>query len=181
MGDGIKIEKELRSPVSTIIERLHNRIDKKLRSFFIEDIQNDRSCSIENYDADCTYNLFYLTKEGPTNKHQGHVCHLPMLDDISNEAIYKLLEAACQNAQSYDSFDSSYTKLLFNKNTHYLKWSNIKLDESLSNCRTYFDFPFVPEDSVYLLPDSDYFGVISVNINKFGAMCFASNIKKVKL
>jgi len=40
---------------------------------------------------------------------------------------------------------------------------------------------FVQEDCVYFLPDPEVLGVISVNIDKFGAMCFGKNIFKVEL
>jgi hypothetical protein len=186
VGDGIKLPENERPPVSSISKRLDERISRKIQNIFVQDIQNDCTCSIETYDSDICNDLVYLSKDGIQNGSSNKI-PLPMLNNICEKDIINLLELACKKAgNKWD--DILLSKMLYNPANDGKKMIMVfeKYIHPIHVNRSgdvygWIPMDFVPLDCVYLIPEPEFFGVLSVNIDKFGAFCFTNNIIKVDL
>jgi hypothetical protein len=186
MGDGIKIPLDQRPPISSLSKRLNEKISKKILDIFVQDIQNDCACSTETYDTDLMNEIVYLSKDGVKVEARDRM-PLPMLNDISEKDIINLLDAACKKAgNKWD--DILLSKMLYNPSNDGKKMvmvfekyvHPIHVNRS-GDIHVWIAMDFVPPDCVYLIPEAEYFGVITANIDKFGAFCFTNNIIKIDL
>jgi len=187
MGEGIKLLEADRPSVASIYKRLDDRISSPLKNLFLTDIQNDCSCNTEIYDCESQEGVFYLSKEGIEEFPLQTRLPLYMKDDISEIEVWNLIRSACAKASDTD-MNQSYNHMLFNPKSDIIKvkkkfenWINPFAYDRAGNPKGWISVNFVPENYVYLIPYSEFFGVISANIDKFGAMCFGKNIFKVKL
>lgn len=117
-----------------------------------------------------------------------------MLTELSINDIWDLLKLACDNAGN-ECGDFLLRYMLFNPKTASSKlkeayetwcgklsdWEVMVLATGPKYLDDWIEAPFVPEDCVYITPDPEFFGVISVNIDKFGAMCFPAHILKISV
>lgn len=178
MGDGVKLPEAERPPMASISKRLDDRVSRKLQSLFVADIQNDCTCSIERYDSDMSGNVLYLSVEGIKEKTIGNGLPLPMKEDISDQEIWSLLEAAIKHAGNILG-NFGIWAMLYNS-----KCDSEKLQKAMLEWSRYIhperilSADFVPIDCVFFFPDPEFFGAISVNIDKFGAFCIADHIVK---
>jgi hypothetical protein len=186
MGDGVKLLECDRPPIAEISKRLDDRISRKIQNFFVQDIQNDCSCNTETYDSGLEPNVFYISKEGIKEFPLQDRIPLPMKDDITEKEILDLLESACTKARD-NCGDFSFRCMLYNPKSDIKKlietfqeWVGL-ITFNRGEPHGWIPASFVQEDCVYFLPDPEVLGVISVNIDKFGAMCFGKNIFKVEL
>lgn len=188
MGDGVKLPESERPDFNLIRKRLEDRVSRKIRSLFVEDIQNDCTCSTESYDSDVNVDTFFTSSEGIKAHHFGTKLNLPMKDEFSEKDILDLLERALVEASDGHG-DLTYCKMLYNtKSDGKQLWQTFEkycgYPPHMNRSGDIYDWvalPFVPEDCVYFLPDPEFFGAISVNIDKFGAFCFANHILKKSL
>ena len=186
MGDGVKLAEAERPPISLISKRLDDRVSKKIQNIFVQDIQNDCSCFTETYDSDFDKAAIYLTEDGVKIQNMNQL-PLPMMNDISEKDIITLLETACIHAGNKWN-DLFLSKMLYNPASDgkkmflaFEKYGHPVHMSRSGDIYGWIPMDFVPIDCVYLIPDPEFFGCLSVNIDKFGAFCYAHNIIKVSL
>lgn len=185
MGEGIKIPESERPSFKVISDQLNAKISKQLQDLFVIDLQNDCACSTETYDSDLGRNAYYLSHSG-IEKNLIDQITLPMLHSVTEQSIKELVAIATKHAGN-DTFDQIYCGMIYNP--------VINFDRVLKTYRRYCGEPnydtrgiyrwhaneLVNNDYVYLIPDPEFFGVISANLGGFGAFCLASCIWKVPL
>lgn len=188
MGDGVKLPESERPDLNLIRKRLEDRVSRKIRNLFVEDVQNDCTCNTETYDSDLNINTFFTSSEGIKEHSSDSRLPLPMKEEFSEKDILDLLERAIVKA--VDSRDDLiYCKMLYNpKSDGKQLWATFEkqcgYSPPMNRSGEIYDWvplPFVPEDCVYFVPDPEFFGAISVNIDKFGAFCFGNHIVKKSL
>jgi hypothetical protein len=193
MGNGIKVPESERPPFSLISKRLDDRVSRKIQNIFVQDIQNDCTCSIEVYDRDIDKVVVYLSSDGTKEMSFGDRFPLPMLEDLSTDNIYDLLKRACELASHTRPQNMFFARMLYNpeSNPEAVDRALNELGSSivirgrdgviLTESMPTIGLSFVPKDSVFFLPDPEFFGAISVNIDKFGAFCFPQNMMRKEL
>jgi len=186
MGDGEKLPEAERPSIASISKRLDDRISRKIQNIFVQDIQNDCTCKTETYDSCFDQHVIYLS-EGDAQSSRGARIPLPMLNDLSEKDICSLLEVACKVAGN-EWGDLHFSKMIYNpfndRKKMYMAFEKYVHPIHINRSGEIYDWipmDFVPLDCVYLIPEPEFFGVISVNIDKFGAFCFAHNIIKIDL
>lgn len=185
MGDGVKLAEAERPPISIISKRLDDRVSRKIQNIFVQDIQNDCSCTTETYDSDFDKAVTYLSEEGIKIQ---NMSPLPMMNDISEKDVLNLIETACNHAGN-ECGDVIISKMIYNPSTYGLRLKEVwekSTGRDVHFTRSgetpeWIPMDFVPVDCVYLIPEPEFFGCLSVNIEKFGAFCFSHNIIKVPL
>lgn len=183
-----KIDYSLRPTINSLSKRLEDRVSHKIRNLFIQDIQNDCSCIIEKYEILPRSQIAYIynINEIKTSV-EGMRFDLPMHSEISDQNIYNLLETACKLSKSDTISDAKYSSMLFNHNSNIEKlyimfeqYCGPIITNRSSDIYGWMNLYFVPIDCCYMLPEPENLGVISVNINNFGAFCITDNILKCK-
>lgn len=178
-----KLPESERPPYSLIQKRLDERVSKTIQNLFIVDIQNDCTCHIEKYAADIDMKYVFFSSGGIKIHTLGDQIKLPMQTEISNQDIWKLLEIACMNSSSLKKYPFPYERVLFNPKSNIEKcikqYEKYCRRDWTSYQRNWVSASFVKEDCVYFVPDPEFFGVISANIDKFGCFCIADSILKV--
>jgi|SRR6185436_4662808 len=187
MGEGIKISEEHRPSILSISKKLDSKISKQLQSFFIIDLQNDCNCSIENYDAEIDCTIAYLSTSGVKYYNSSHCLALPMLSEICDQDILNLLQEAGTTSSGVSNIDCLPTNMLFNiENDSDQVWSIYKkytkqyvpsINRAFIN--GVFGADFVPKNQIWFMPQPEFFGCISVNIDKFGVFCLPQQIFKI--
>jgi len=147
----MKLPETQRPPISQIRQQLNEKVPKYLQSIFIVDIQNDCDCNIETYDADPIQNYLLLDNENICTITKKTRIECPMTQNIDQELIINLLKTASKYAQHKS------------ENTNKFILDQVNLN-------------FLPTNRKWFLPSPEFFGVITVNINKFGAFCIPSNM-----
>ena len=180
----MKLPLEQRPNIKSIENRLTSRIDKKLLNLFVIDLQNDCDCEIEKYGFDYLDKVLILDNH---NVRFHNDINLPMMNEICNQDIKNLLTEAFKYAKDTPG-DTHYSKVIYNTNTQLsLETFNIldnicPLYQGRSGVSlNYFGLDFIEPGFAYIMPDEEFFGLVTANINKFGAFCFPENICKVKL
>lgn len=188
MGEGIKLPESERPSFESIHKRLDQMVSRKIQNIFVVDIQNDCTCSTEIYDADGFDNtVCYTSPEGLKENKWSSRLPLPMKNDLSEQEILNLLELACKYA-SDSCYDLVYRRMLYNPKSDVKKLYEIfeKYCHPVNINRSgdimgWIPAAFVPEDCVYLIPDPEFFGALSVNIDKFGVFCIGNNVIRKSL
>ncbi len=185
-----KLPIEERPPYEEIQRRLFDRVSYQYRQFFVNDVQNDCACDVETYDCDVDYDTWYLTAPDKVEKvkFQDRL-PLPMLPEISDKSILLLLKKACENVGDYPRTDTIPSGLLTNPKSDGKKIVHIMekvLNRGICANRSgiiyglaYADF--LPVDEFILIPEPEFFGVISNNIGGYGAFCFSNPLFKYKV
>lgn len=187
--DGVKLCEADRPPFQSIMDRLNQRVSQKLVNLFVADIQNDCACSTETYDAgfsDC--HMFYTSPEGIKLHVIGERLPLPMKSDFSEKDIWDLLKAASAKASAADHGFNINQHMLYNTESDVKKlWEvfekhchPVHVNRS-GDITGWIAAPFVPKECVFFTPEPEFFGAISVNIDKFGAFCIAKNMVRIQL
>lgn len=181
---GIKLPEHERPSLSSIYKKI-DHIPNHLQNIFVNDIQNDCTCSIEVYDSDHSNTVFYVSVDGIKEyKMFDERIRLPMIDSISEKDIWNLLQVACENSKN-EWNDILFGHMLYNPQSDKLKLEKA-YEKYVGRIHMFGDrsiagwvaADFVPQDYVYLIPQPEFFGVLSTNIDKFGAFCFTRNIIK---
>ncbi len=188
-GDGVKLCDEDRPPMESIVARLRERVPIKLSSLFIEDIQNDCTCATETYDSGWhEMHIFYTSPEGIKQHVVGDRLPLPMKPDFSEKDIWDLLEASSKLAATTNHNFNVLHKMLFNPESDVKKlWRCFEehcypiTTNRSGDIMGWITAPFVPKDCAFFLPEPEFFGAISVNVDKFGAFCQARNMVRIGL
>jgi len=180
MGDGIKVPMCERPPMALISKRLDDRISRNLQKLFVLDLQNDCGCSTELYDSDPEIRMVYVSESGVRESY-GDRLSLPMIRDISDKDIMALLEEAGKISPGTWVSDIYPAHMLYNPDSD-MEWVTSVfakyIDIQVFNDRA-IALPFIPKEQIWILPDQEFFGCISVNIDKFGAFCIAHQIVKI--
>ncbi len=185
-----KLPVEERPPFEEIRGRLSSRVSYQYRQLFVEDIQNDCACDIETYDCDVDYDAYYLTAADKVAKVKFHDrLPIPMLPEISDKSILLLLQKACENIGDLPRTDTIPSSLLTNSKSDGNKIIHIMekvLNRGICANRSgviyglaYADF--LPVDEFVLIPEPEFFGVITNNIGGYGAFCFSNPLFKYKV
>lgn len=179
-----------RPPYEEIQKRLFDRISYPLRQLFVTDVQNDCACDIETYDCDTEYDTWYLTAPDKVEKikFQDRL-PLPILSDISDQSILLLLQKACENIGNFPTTDTIPSALLTNSKSTGSKIVHIMekvLHRGITMNRSGIVYglafaDFIPVDEFILIPDPEFFGVITNNIGGYGAFCFSNPLFKYKV
>lgn len=188
-----KIPENERPPIKEIEIFVNTRIDKKLQSLFVLDLQNDCSCDTENFDADESSGFAFVSQT-EINKLNSYWCtalQLPMLEDFTQEHLINLLKWAGDHSSETGYYDCTPMVVLYNEN---LSVSNEMInifDEEYKKHRAKYEAPnikpklvpvsFVLPDEIWILPEPEFFGAICANIGKIGAFCSTNKIMKRKL
>lgn len=186
--DGVKLCKADRPPMETIGARLNERVPLRLQNLFVVDIQNDCCCSTETYDAWFEAAMIYISPDGIKAHTFGDRLPLPMKPDFSEKDIWDLLEAGSKKASTVDDGHVVFCHMLHNPSSPIDKVGEafvkhcgyININRS-GDKMGWMKATFVPKDCVFFLPEPEFFGVISVNIDKFGAFCLARNMLRIEL
>lgn len=194
MGEGIKLPEDQRPSISSIWAKVDKKIPKVLQNVLVMDVQNDCGCTIEKYDTEPAREVVYLTSEGikEATFAEGRL-PLPMLDDISEADIWSVMQRACELATESFPEELVISKMLFNPHVSrkdlliaFERWSRPariknRYDELIMEYYDWISAPFVPMDCVYFIPDPEFLGCISVNVDKFGVFCIPKHIAKKPL
>lgn len=185
MGDGDKLLESERPSIDYLWNVLNSKISKKLQNLFVIDLQTDCACATETYDA--TESALCTSLNGIKEQIYGDRICLQMKKDICDQEIIDLLDAACKKA-SDKLVDLIPKCMLYNPNSDVKKlWEMFEkhcypVTVSRSGIKWGWNsFDFVPEDCVYFLPQPEFFGVITANVDKFGALCFPKSIMRKEL
>lgn len=187
MGEGIKLPEAERPSLESISKRLDDRIPRRVQNLFVQDIQNDCVCATETYDSYPDSLIVYTSPEGLKRCNSSRL-PLPMQPEISEKDIWDLLEAACTNCDGSGSADLLYSKMIYNPASDIKRLFEVfekhcypvHMNRS-GEIMGWLAATFTPVDCCYMIPEPEFFGAISVNINKFGVFCFANTILKVRL
>jgi hypothetical protein len=188
---GLKISEDQRPSSSSISKRLNDRISRKIQNLFVQDIQNDCCCDIERYDTNTdvkNYSIYLSETDIKSSLNGSKTLCLPMLNNISEKNIFHLLEEA-GNQSDGNVLSDNVSINLFPRFVIYNPDSNIEnviyTYREYTNLNSFQDdsvaVKFVPKHQVWFTPDPEFFGCISVNIDKFGVFCIPNRIYKKEL
>lgn len=189
-----KLPEHLRPEFKTVLDALEQRVSPRFRDIFVLDIQNDCDCDIEKYDRGLMKRIVYLDYGGIKDLDKDSVepglpiydwIHLPMLNDISEKDIWKLLKAASNSAPYYSANDDiTPSNIIYNPKSDGNKVLALYTEVTGKDICPFrdgtipgwFAADFVDENEVFFTPEPEFFGVISANIGKFGAFCIPDNM-----
>lgn len=181
MGEGIRVLECERPPMALISKGLDDRISRNLQKLFIVDLQNDCRCSTELYDSDPDFKMIYVSETGIHKAYGNRLC-LPMMYNLSEKDIMSLLEEAGKISPGTWVDDVYPANIMFNPSSD-MDWVYSVFEKYIAKKVVFKDrsvaASFIPKGQVWLLPDQEFFGCISVNIDKFGAFCVARQIVKI--
>lgn len=186
MGD--KIPESQRPDVKKLYDTLDLHVSKTLQDIFVVDAQNDCACSVELYDSSLNFESYHLSESGIQHHHSSENLALPILPNINSASILELISFATKKAGGNLLNDVVYSGMIYNPASnlelvsktfeHYI--GKIISDHRGGNYR-WLSLETVPLDRIYLIPDSEFFGVIAINLGGIGAFCINSNIWEVLL
>lgn len=103
-----------------------------------------------------------------------------MYDKINNKIILMLLKTAMKTANLNKKHDYMYNKIFVSKNIDINEAEYLSLLYTNSR-HSYIKLDIVDNNSIYLVPESSYFGLIAnQENNKFGIFCL-DNLVKINL
>lgn len=145
----MKIPESERPPMREVEMKHFGHLPFEAKRFLVPDIQNDCTCSVEIYEADPAGPALVLSPDGVDVIDKAIRVALPIHNGrrISQEDLRLLYKVACRFASDSPAPDVSYF-------------------ETLSS----------DDDYDYMVPDPEYFGVLTCNLAGWGAFCFPKQI-----
>jgi hypothetical protein len=164
----MKLPEAERPPISIISTKLRHCVPDALARFFVVDLQNDCGCDVEIYD-EIDGAVFYTSPTGIQEAPYFGKIHVPMNPNFKEQDVWDLLEVASGMALNDIANETfNYDCMLHGPGT-IKSW-----DEATVKLRA----PFLSEGQALLLPDAEWFGVITINLYGMGAFCVASAMVK---
>lgn len=158
---------------------LHTKIGPQFRQMFVEDVQNDCACQFETYDANIEQGMWYLTASDKVELNLGAMMPLPMIPDISEKSILLLLKTLCETVEGYTTSEVvPYVGLLNTKATQAQQEQVRKRIYRSWKQEGIILVDFVPEDSYFLFPEPEFFGVLTMNIRGYGAFGIPKTVSR---
>lgn len=185
-----KLPEHLRPPVKELSDRVSKTIPSKLERFFVLDLQNDCACKIESYDMDNTHGLCHTDANGvPVVNAQnfgGH-CHLPMFQDLNlNHIEDTIRQGLYLTTNNKPCCDLNMNGDITIHNRMWLTPISVLIDKSLHQEGLYknayaMELPEDLKDSVFVLPEPEFLGVIGANLFGMGFFFLSKHVMRVPI
>jgi hypothetical protein len=159
--------------------QLYKKVSPQYRQIFVEDLQNDCACEVETYSVGIDNGALYLSAPDTVEVNLGCEMPLPMVSDISDASVLLLLKKVCEKAEGYTTNDViPYVSLLSNKAT-LAQQDRVRKQISRSwKTESIILVDFVSEDSYFLFPEPEFFGVLTMNIRGYGSFGIPNNVSR---